>query len=204
MRKKRNAWPRWAKILRNSLLAALLGLLMWDAWDQPYLTFRGDLRKKERQMLFPEREFSAELKTPYHSYKIKQEDNAVLIAEDCRGRFFSSAQVRCLLCEKPALFCFSLPILQHDKSGQPVSCAAYAAFQPPEDSAGAVLTLHNNAGDFAVEGVREENMFLFYARPDPDEKGTVSMDSSWFREGYFTYELTFFDKNGNRMEEIRG
>ena len=65
MKKRRGPWPRWAKILRNILLTALLFFLMWDAWLWPTFSYRADLRRVERRMLFPEPEMTLELETFY-------------------------------------------------------------------------------------------------------------------------------------------
>ena len=53
MRKKRAPWPRWAKVLRNLLLAVLLGFMMWDLWGHPTFFYMTNLRRRERRALFP-------------------------------------------------------------------------------------------------------------------------------------------------------
>lgn len=202
---KKKHMPRWAKVLRNILLAALLGFLIWDAWDHPSFTFRANLRRMERRMLFPPQESAVELQTVGESYWIEVVDGAVLTAQPSRGRFFSNAKVSLTpLPEGPALVAFRNPVVLRDEFGQPTGYAAYAAFQPPENSVRAMLTLHNGDGDFPVEGIREENMFLFFARPEPGENGILSMGSTWFFEELFTYELVFYDDGGRCVGAIDG
>lgn len=206
MRKQRTPWPRWAKTARNILLTALLGLLAWDAWGWPSLSFRADLRRAERRMLIPEPEAAVDLKLSYgNPYRIEVSGNVAVMAMSVKGSFFTTAYpARYILGEGPELLCVPFPVVSPDEFGQPVTCAAYAAVHPPEDAVSAVLELHNEDGDFAVEGVREGEIFLFYARPEPDSDGYVSVGGSWFRPERFTYELAFYDGDGNILRKISG
>ncbi len=206
MKKKRAPWPRWAKVARNILLTALLALLAWDMWGWPSLSFRADLRRAERRMLIPEPETVVELKLSYgNPYRIELSGDVAVMAMYARGSLFSNAYpTRYVLGEGPALLCVPFPVVSPDEAGQPLGCAAYVAVQPPEGSASAVLTLHNEDGNFTAEGVPEERSFLFYARPQPDRDGYVSMGESWFRPEMFTYELAFYDMEGRILQEISG
>ena len=211
MRKKRTPCPRWAKILRNLLLLALLGFLMWDTWDQPTFSYRADLRRTERECLIPEAVEVLEINTARGAYRIELADDVAVTSYPTRGRFFASANVSVHpLQEGSGLLCVPLPVERVDEVGQPITFACYAAVRPPADAADAVLTLHmleddyNEPGDYVFEGVQEGGAFLFYARPEPDEDGTVFMGSNWFLPGKFTYEVQFFDADGTKVGQISG
>lgn len=64
--------------------------------------------------------------------------------------------------------------------------------------------MHIDGGDYSVEGIREGAFFLFYARPEPDEEGRVSMGGDWFLLGDSAYELEFFDQDGGSIFLISG
>ena len=206
MKKKRAPWPRWAKVLRNLLLTVLLGFMMWDLWDQPGFSYMEDLRRRERQMLFPEPEAVLEFSIfGGMKYRIELADDMAVTSYPVRGRFFTNANASTQpLKEGACLLSVSRPVELRDGAGQPMSCAAYAAVHPPEGAAAAELTLHIDGGDYAVEGVREGEAFLFYARPEPDERGLVSMGGSWFLLGDAAYELEFFDQDGGSISLISG
>ncbi len=206
MRNKHAPWPRWAKILRNLLLAALLGLMMWDLWDQPTFSYMADLRRSARQALFPEPDAVVELNTRIDgTYRIGVTDDMAITSYPLHGNFFTNANVSFhRLREGPDLLCVSTGVELPDEWGQPLTYAAYVAVRPPEDSVDAVLTLHIDGEDYVAEGVREENMFLFYARPEPGEDGTVFMGGSWFLLGQSAYEVQFFDANGTAVGQISG
>ncbi len=204
MKKKRAPWPRWAKILRNLLLAVLLGVMMWDMWNQPTFSYMTDLRRRERRALFPEPEAVAELHTAGGGmYRVEAAGDMAVTSYPARGSFFAVANTSFRkLKDGPDLFSLFRTVELPDAAGQPLTYAAYVAAHPPEGAAAAVLTLHNDDGDFTVEGVREGEFFFFFARPEPDEKGRVSISGSWF-SGY-TYEVGFSDGNGNLIQEISG
>ena len=206
MKEKHKPWPRWAKVLRNLLLAALLGFMIWDLWDQPTFFYMTDLRRRERMMLFPEPEAVVEFNiSGGMKYRVELSDDVAVTSYPTRGRFFTNANASVRRLEEgPCLLCASRPVDLRDEFGQPLSCAAYVAAHPPKDAAAAVLTLHMDEGDYVVEGVREGDVFLFYARPEPDEEGRVWMDSSWFWLESLVYELEFFDEDGSSICQISG
>lgn len=203
MRKKRTPWPRWAKILRNILLTALLGFMMWDAWGWPTFFFHADLRRTERRMLFPEPELAAEIETTGGvPYRIELAGDTAVTAYPSHGTFFTIANKSVHHLKKgPNLICISRPVELSDGTG-PSAC--YAALRPPENAARAVLALHNDDGDFLAEGIRKGEIYLFYARPEPDEYGRVQMGGNWFFLPQCTYELAFYDADGNVIQEISG
>ena len=205
MKKKRAPWPRWAKTLRNLLLAVLLGFMMWDLWDQPGFSYMEDLRRRERQMLFPEPEAVMEFSiSGGMKYRIELTDDMAVTSYPVRGKFFTNANASTQpLKEGPYLLSVSRLVEWRDEVGQPMSYAAYVAVHPPEDAAAAVLTLHIDGGDYAVEGIREGASFVFYARPEPDENGIV-MGGNWHLLSKFTYELEFFDQDGGSISLISG
>lgn len=205
MKERRKPWPRWAKILRNLLLAALLGFMMWDLWDQPAFSYMADLRRRERKALFPEPEAIVEIDTARgRKYRIEQAGDMAVTSYPIRGAFFTVANASMHpLEEGPNLICVSVPVERPDEAGQPMTCTAYAAVRPPEDAAGAVLTLHIDGGDYVVAGIREGAFFLFYACPEPDENGVV-MGGNWHFLSEFTYELEFFNQDGSSISLISG
>lgn len=207
MRKKRAPWPRWAKVLRNLLLVVLLGFMMWDLWDHPTFFYMTDLRRRERRALFPEAaETVVELDTAGGvKYRIEVTDGIAVTSYPRRGDFFTTANASFWkLKDGPDLICLSRPVELPDEFGQPLTYAVYAAVQSPAGSAGAVLTLHVDGGDYIAEGVWEDGLFLFYARPEPDENGVVRMGGNWFSPGMFAYELKFFDQSGNSVCVVSG
>lgn len=207
MRKKRAPWPRWAKVLRNLLLVALLGFMMWDLWDHPTFFYMTDLRRRERRALFPEAaETVVELDTAGGvKYRIEVTDGIAVTSYPRRGDFFTTANASFWkLKDGPDLICLSRPVELPDEFGQPLTYAVYAAVQPPAGSAGAVLTLHVDGGDYIAEGVWEDGLFLFYVRPEPDENGVVRMGGNWFPPDLFAYELKFFDQSGNSVCVVSG
>lgn len=207
MRKKRAPWPRWAKVLRNLLLVVLLGFMMWDLWDHPTFFYMTDLRRRERRALFPEAaETVVELDTAGGvKYRIEVTDGIAVTSYPRRGDFFTTANASFWkLKDGPDLICLSRPVELPDEFGQPLTYAVYAAVQSPAGSAGAVLTLHVDGGDYIAEGVWEDGLFLFYVRPEPDENGVVRMGGNWFSPGMFAYELKFFDQSGNSVCVVSG
>lgn len=207
MKKKRTPWPRWAKILRNILLTALLGFLMWDLWGQPTFTYMASLRRLERQFLIPKTECVAEISRSVWGadVRIGLTEGAAIASIPTRGKFFTNATAESYtLTYGPNLIALPWSVGFPDEAGQFNSYACYIALQPPEDSVSAVLTLHNTDGTCTVSSQRENDIFIFYARPEPDEHGRVSMDWTWFGMGQFTYEVEFFDDNGDMIQEISG
>lgn len=207
MRKKRAPWPRWAKVLRNLLLAVLLGFMMWDLWGHPTFFYMTNLRRRERRALFPEAaETVVELDTAGGvKYRIEVTDGGAVTSYPVRGKFFVNANASFhRLEEGPDLLCLSRPVELPDEAGQPLTYAAYIAVQPPAGSADAVLTLHVDGGDYVAEGVWEDGILLFYARPEPDENGIVRMGGNWFSPNLFAYELEFFDQGGDSICVVSG
>lgn len=202
MKKRRAPWPRWAKILRNILLTALLVFLMWDAWLWPTFSYRADLRRVERRMLFPEPEMTLELETFYgHLYRIDLAGDMAVTAFPLRGSFFAVANPsRHFLREEPELFCVPYEMAPRDEADPRQPCAVYAVFRPPADTARAVLTLHNKDGDFTAGSVWEEGICLFYVCPGLD----VLAHNIWCIPDNYTYELAFYDADGNVIQEISG
>ena len=156
MKKKRAPWPRWAKILRNLLLAALLGFMMWDLWDQPTFSYMEDLRRRERKMLFPEPEAVAEFNiSGGMKYRVELTDDMAVTSYPAHGDFFTVANTSVLLLEEgPNLICISRFVELPDEAGQPMSYAAYAAAHPPKGAVSATLTLHNDGWDSERGGFR--------------------------------------------------
>ena len=206
MKKKRAPWPRWAKILRNLLLAALLGFMIWDLWDQPTFSYMTDLRRRERKMLFPEPESVVEFNiSGGMKYRVELADDVAVTSYPARGKFFTNANASVRRLEEgPCLLYISRPVELQDEWGQPLSYTAYVAVHPPENAASAVLMQHMDEGDYVVEGIREGEVFLFYARPEPDEEGRIWMDIPGFWLENRVYELEFFDEDGNSICQISG
>ncbi|MDE7260850.1 MAG: hypothetical protein K2N78_02130, partial [Oscillospiraceae bacterium] len=96
MKHKRKPWPRWAKIVRNILLAILLACLTWDAWDRPTISAQAALRKKERQMLCPESTAAVEIKDMGRpSHWVVQPDGLAMVFQAAKGDFFTNLSLRC-------------------------------------------------------------------------------------------------------------
>jgi len=206
MRRKRTPWPRWAKSLRNLTAALLLLAAAWEALDMP-LPAGAEFRRLERQSLAPPSEIAAAVPTgdPFAPKVLigLGQGWAVAGAPYPLSSTLSDLDVY-PLSDGPALIPLPQTVARPDNAGHPQFYAAYAALCPPSDAARAVLTLHNEDGDFMVEGVREGAVFLFYARPAPDGAGRVSISRSWFQPELFTYELAFYDGQDNLLQEITG
>lgn len=206
MKKKRTPWPRWAKVARNLLLTLLLGFLIWRMLGKP-LPYNADLRRLEHQWLIPRTEHRMTVSRAIWGKDayIDWTEGAAVISTSYRSDHFSHVMAQPFkLTDGPNLIVSPWAAYQFDKWGQPGSCALYAALQPPEDSVSAVLTLHNDDGTYTISSQRMEDVFLFYAQPETDADGRRSMGSSWFYLGRFSYELAFFDADGNLIQEIAG
>ena len=198
MKKKRAPQPYWVKFLRNLAAAFLLLAIVWNVLDIS-LPAVAEFRRLERQSLAPPSEIAAVIPTgePF-SPRIWLgfgEGWAVAGTPYRLSRTLSDSRIYSLS-DGSALIPLPQTVARPDGAGHPQFHAAYAALCPPSDAARAILTLHNEDGDFMVEGVREGAVFLFYARPAPDGAGRVSIGRSWFQPELFTYELAFFDENG--------
>lgn len=209
MKEKRKGWPRWAKILRNLLLAVLLGVMIWDLWDQPSFTYAMDLRRRERQMLVPEPEAVAEFNiSGGMKYRVELTDDMAVTSYPAHGDFFTVANTSVLLLEEgPNLICISRFVELPDEAGQPMSYAAYAAAHPPEDAVSATLTLHSDGwdSDTAVEGIQEGELFLFYLRSEQQDKSIfLHVTGPRFTIEGVTYQLEFFDKDGRSICQVSG
>lgn len=203
MKKKRAPWPRWAKVLRNILLTALLGFLMWDAWGHPAFSYMADLRRTERQWLIPETEDVANVPRGIWDADIRigWTEGAAVASYPVSGRFFTNAMAASYqLSDGPNLIALPWSVTILDGPGHMVSYACYAALQPPENSVSAVLSLHNEKGTYTVTSRREGDVFLFYDTPKPDQNGVISMGPAWFDK--LPYELIFYDESGNIVGEI--
>ena len=202
---KRPPWPRRAKTARNLLLFFLLALTVWGQLGKP-LPYTATLRRGARQNLFPELDHHAVVPNGYYGYSdvgIDWTEGAAMVslyrAPAVRPVLYPyTPNVNAYRLEKsPDLLAFPwITTLPGSESGLGEAYAIYTALFPPEDSTGALLTLHNNSGTYTVSGQREGEIFVFYARPEPDEEGAREMDESWFFRGEFTYELKFFNESG--------
>ena len=196
MKKKRAPRPYWVKFLRNLAAAFLLLAIVWNVLDISLPTTAG-FRRLERQSLSPPSEIAPKVLIGLG------QGWAVAGAPYPLSSTLSDLDVY-PLSDGPALIPLPQTVARPDNAGHPQFYAAYAALCPPSDAARAVLTLHNEDGDFMVEGVREGAVFLFYARPAPDGAGRVSISRSWFQPELFTYELAFFDENGAAIPYRKG
>ena len=206
MRKKRAPRPYWVKFLRNLAAAFLLLVIVWNVLDIS-LPATAEFRRLERQSLAPPSEIAAAVPTgdPFAPKVLigLGQGWAVAGAPNLLSSTLSDLNIY-PLSDGPALIPLPQTVARPDNAGHPQFHAAYAAFRPPPDAARAVLTLHNEDGDFMVEGVREGAVFLFYAHPAPDGAGRVSIGRSWFQPELFTYELAFFDENGAAIPYRKG
>lgn len=209
MKKIRKGWPRCAKAARNLLLALLFALIAWELMDRP-LPYGAALRRMERQFLVPETEHTAVIPRSIwgRDARLDWTEGAAIASFPSYGgsifHIYRPYGQPFPLAEGANLIAMPFPVCQHDEAGQPLTYAAYAALQPPEGSVSASLTLHNDDGTFTVESRRADDIFLFYARPQPDEDGRTSMNSSWFIAGMFSYELTFYDAGGTVVGKTAG
>lgn len=206
MMKKRVPRPYWVKFLRNLAAAFLLLAIVWNVLDMSLPT-AAEFRRLERKSLAPPSEIAAAVPTgdpfvPKILIGLGQDWAAAGAPYPLSGTL-SNLNVY-PLSDGPALIPLPQTIARPDGAGHPQFHAAYAALRPPADAARAVLTLHNEDGDFMVEGVREGAVFLFYARPAPDSAGRVSIGRSWFQPELFTYELAFYDSQDNLLQETSG
>lgn len=194
--------------MRNVLLTALLGLLMWDLWDQPAFTYMASLRRAERQRLIPATECVAEISRGIWDgdIRIGWTEGAAVASKPVRGKFFTNVDFQpYALTDGPNLIPLPWPLLFREE-GYSNSYACCAVLQPPEDSAAAVLTLRNEDGELTAESVRAGDVFLFYVRPEPDEDGrtSISYGTTLHAMGYSSYELEFFDADGGSICRISG
>lgn len=210
MKQKRKSWSRRAKIVRNLLLAALLGLLTWDAWGWPSFSFHADLRRQERRMLFPEPETAVELveQPSGQPFRIDQAGDVALTSFCSKGRFFTNAQIFLRkLREGPDLIALPLPVHPEVEADDPYvkSVILFAALRPPEGSARAVLTLYNDTGDIVLtsEGEQDGDVFWFYIGREYLVELWTGRENETLPEGY-TYELAFYDGDNDILQEITG
>lgn len=209
MKKKRAPWSRRAKIVRNLLLTALLGLMMWDAWGWPTFSFYADLRRDQRRMLFPEPETSVELKlSSGRLFRIDQAGDMALTSFCSKGHFFTNAIIfPRKLRDGPDLIALPLSIHSQLEADHPhaKSNILFAALRPPEGSVRATLTFYNDTGDavLTTEGDQNGEMFLFYIGTEYLVELWTGRDSETLPEGY-TYELAFYDGGDNILQEISG
>lgn len=211
MKKKRTSWPRWAKTARNFLLALLLGLVIWNQLGAP-LPYTAALRRVERQQLLPKMDHRVDTSRGYRgggSIRFEWTEGAAVtslyLPADARlTYFYDPFTIPRRLAEGPSLISVPCFVSLRDEMGQPTSHAVYAAVFPPANSVTADLTLHNRVGTFTVSAQREDDAFIFYARPEPDENGRRSMGSEWYSLEEFTYELTFYSETGEVVGGISG
>lgn len=202
MKKKRAPQPYWVKFLRNLAAAFLLLAIVWNVLDIS-LTTTAEFRRLERQSLSPPPEIAAAVPTgdPFAPKVLigLGQGWAVAGAPYPLSSTLSDLDVY-PLSDGPALIPLPQTVARPDGTGQPQFHAAYAALRPPADASRAVLTLHNSDGDFTAEGVREENIFLFCICPELDELA----HNIWFTPERYTYELAFYDSQGNLLQEVTG
>lgn len=207
MKQKRKPWSRRAKIVRNLLLAALLGLMMWDAWGWPSFSFHADLRRRERQMLFPEPEAAVELELFYgNPFRVEVAENKAVMSMATRGSFFTVAHPSIYaLREGPDLLAIPYTICVRDEAGQRQEWAVYAAFHPPEGSDRAALTIYNEARKLVLtaEGEQDGDVFWFYIGREYLVELWTGRENETLPEGY-TYELAFYDGDNDILQEITG
>ena len=211
MKRKRTPWPRWAKITRNLLIFLFLALTIWTQLGRP-LPYKLAVRREARQSLMPEMDHHASISRGIGKDYIQVDwtegaaMSSMYIQSGARLTYFYEPFTYCYqLTDGPNLLAFSWTATFFGGSDNPMETyAVYTAIFPPEDSVSAVLTLHNNSGTFTVPGQREDDYFIFYARPEPEEDGSRHMDSSWFYLDYFTYELEFFESNGEMICRTAG
>lgn len=208
MKKKRKAWPRWAKVTRNLLLAALLVLTVWDQLDRP-LPYEAALRREERQFLVPETEHHLTVSRGIWGTDMRlnwTEGAAMAFAPFKRYYFFDFGiyvpyGTPHRLTEGTNLIPMPSSVVSFGTDMR--IYIVYAAIQPPEESVSAVLTVHNKYGTFTAEGTREEDAFLFYI-PPPEKDGTVYTGEGWRSKEEFSYELVFYDESGKLILETSG
>lgn len=206
---RRTPWPRWAKTVRNLLLFLLLALTAWTRLGKP-LPYGLAVRRAARQSLTPEMAHHAETSRGIGGgcFRIDWTEGTAMtstyIPTAARLPYFYTPYVTPYdLTDGPNLlpFPWTATFFMTDTLE---TYAVFAALFPPENGASAVLTLHNNSGTFTVPGRREDEIFIFYARPEPEDDGSRHWDSSWFSLDEFTYELTFYDEAGKIVGEAAG
>lgn len=208
MKQKRRAWPRWAKVTRNLLLAALLGLMVWEQLDKP-LPYEAAVRRVERQFLIPETEHHLTLSRGMWGTDMQLDwtEGAALVCYAAKTHYFFDFGINnpygtpYRLTEGTNLIPMPVSVLLFE--GEMRVYVAYVAVQPPEESVSAVLTLHNEYGTFTAESTREEDVFVFYI-PPPEEDGTIHTGDAWSNEEKYSYELVFRDSAGEVVETISG
>lgn len=206
MKCRHTPWPRRAKIVRNLVIVFILSLTVWTQLGKP-LPYEPSIRRMARQSLVPAMDRHAEITTDlwYQKMRIDWTDGAAMASmyvhpearPDLYPYYLNAFQYH--LTGGPNLVAFPWPVIISDTNLPLSSYAVYAVLFPPEGSAAAALTLHNNSGTYTVTGERDDEIFVFYARPDPDADGGRRMDSSWFFTQDFTYELTFYDETGKEV-----
>lgn len=193
--------PYWARALRNLLAAAALFVIVWDVMDMA-LPGQLEFRRLERQALAPPSEIIAVIPTrdPFlpHILIGLTEEWAMVGTPYSISSELSDSNIFPLN-EGANLICLRQSVGIPDWAGQVLFYAAYAAVRPPEDSASAVLTLHNADGDFRAESIRDGAVFLFYFRVDE-----IFVQNRLRSPTEYTYELEFYDENGAFIQRISG
>jgi len=200
-RRKRTRWPHWAKALRNLLIALALLTAVRDVMGMS-LPVEMEFRRLERKALAPPSEIIAVLPTRDsfrpHILIGCTEDWAMVGCPYPISSSLSNSNIYPLT-DGPNLICLRNSVGLPDEAGQTISHAAYAALRPPEGSANAVLTLHNEDGDFTAEGIREGKIFLFYFRSEDMETNNHLRSPI-----KYTYEMEFFDKDKALIQKVSG
>lgn len=208
-KRKRTPWPRRARVTRNLLLFLLLALTAWTQLEKP-LPYGLAVRREARQSLIPEMDHHANISRGIGGgyFRIDWTEGIAMtsayIPSAARLTYFYTPHVTpCDLTDGPNLLPFPRTATFFI-TGTWETYAVFAALFPPENGASAVLTLHNNSGTFTVSGQREDEIFIFYARPEPKDDGSRYWDSYWFSLDESTYELTFHDETGKIVSETAG
>lgn len=199
IKRNRPRWPYWAKVLRNLLIAVALVVIVWELMEMP-LPGRLEFRRLERKALAPPSEIIAVIPTrdPFLSHiMIGLTDEWAMVGTPYSISNRLSDSDIYPLNDGTNVICLKHFVGLPDWAGQVMGHAAYAALRPPEGSTNAVLTLHNDDGDFVTEGVQSGKIFLFYFRSD-DIKVQNHLNSPIL----YTYELAFYNEDGLLIQEI--
>ena len=187
-------WPRWAKIVRNLTVTALLALFLWAYLGTP-LTVKGELRRFERQCLLPRGEIVLEPSTDARlvpTVYVSISDVAVVTVDE--NKFVHTVDP--LTGNGPELFPLRTTALWVS-NGQVYSAYAYILVHPPEGASGAVLTVTNRVSAYTAEGKLINGVYLFIM---PPSRGDDKSSADWWEPEGYTWEITYYDEQGNPFE----
>ena len=194
MTEKRAPWPRWAKTVRNLLLALLLGFLIWGQLGKPLPTREMELHRRERQEL-------VDRSTVVFSCESEGErelgDPVMLVGVSKRTVQTSSRTHKLNIWPKNPAGA-TLVVLPSELEYEPVLVAGLVAVEPPAEAETARLAVSLSGGVETVNGEKSGEVFLFRLK----ETGDQPLDGLFHTTELPPYTLEFFDAGGMLLETV--